>query len=86
MTTKAELLKVIKLQCQECMGSSVARNGELDGEAANLVIGCTAPDCSLFPFRSGKDPWPSKSKVEGGRKLGVQTNYTRKKVGQISTI
>jgi len=57
MTTKGELLKVVKLQCQECMGSTVARNGEYDQTAANLVEGCTAPECRLFPYRVGKDPW-----------------------------
>ena len=73
MTTKRELLKVIKLQCEECMGSMVARKGDLDGEAGNLVRGCTVPECSLHPFRSGRDPWPSQSKVETGRKLGIRT-------------
>ena len=60
MTTKAELLKMIKFQCQECMGSTVARKEELDGAAGNLVEGCTVKDCSLYPFRTGKDPWPTR--------------------------
>jgi len=60
MTTKAELLKVIRLQCEECMGSESARKGEFDQTARNLVVDCTAPKCSLFPFRLGKDPWPTR--------------------------
>lgn len=59
MTTKGELLKTIRFQCQECMcmGSEVARKREFDQAAANLVEGCTVPDCLLYPFRQGKDPW-----------------------------
>lgn len=86
MTTKAELLKVIKLQCQECMGSNVARNGESNVEASNLVIGCTAPDCSLFPFRSGKDPWKKRKGDSARFGKGKPSPPVGEKVGQISTV
>jgi hypothetical protein len=78
MTTKAELLKVVKLQCQECMGSVVARNREYDQGAANLVEGCSAPECSLYPFRSGKDPWP---KRKGRSDAFKKSNPVRSVVG-----
>ena len=68
MTTKAYLLKTMKLQCQECMGSEKARKGEDSQEAQFLVKDCTAPDCSLFPFRFGKDPHPNKNKSRAAKK------------------
>ena len=71
MTTKAELLKTMKLQCQECMGSEKARKGEDSQEAQFLVKDCTAPDCSLFPYRFGKDPYPSKARQKIGQNLGL---------------
>ena len=54
MTTKAELLKMIRRNCCACMGGS-----------AFLVEGCTCPDCEFFEFRDGKDPWPTR---KGNRK------------------
>jgi hypothetical protein len=40
--SKSVLWKAIKEQCIECMGGQ-----------QYLVAGCTAPKCSLYPFRSG---------------------------------
>lgn len=39
-----KLLKAIRKQCVNCMGNQ-----------AFLVPNCTAPNCSLFPYRMGKD-------------------------------
>lgn len=86
MTTKAGLLRVIKLQCQECMGSTRARDGDLDNGAALLVEGCTAPECPLFDYRNGADPRPSVSKVQRGRKLGAWNKQVVGQNAQISTI
>ena len=58
MTTKAELLKVIRLQCIECMGG-----------VQSEIPKCTSPDCSLFDFKSGKDPRPHPSKVKMGHTM-----------------
>ena len=60
MTTKAELLRTIVFQCQECMGSEKARNHEYSQEHQNIVRECTAPECVLFPYRHGKDPAPAR--------------------------
>jgi hypothetical protein len=38
-------LKAIRMQCLECLGSS------------NEVKICTTPNCSLFAFRFGKNPY-----------------------------
>ena len=56
MTTKAELLRVIRRQCKDCMAG-----------VESEIIKCTAPNCPLFDFRSGKDPRPSKKRVEMAR-------------------
>ena len=66
MTTKNQLLKTIRKQCIECMGFQ-EREVEI----------CTAPKCSLFPYRMGKDPSPNASMVERCRKnLGKRpTDY-----------
>jgi len=53
MTTKAELLKVIRRECLNCVGG-------YDGE----VLRCTSPNCELFPYRMGKDPNPNLVKSE----------------------
>jgi hypothetical protein len=84
MTTKTQLLRTIKLQCQECMGSTAARKGNLDGEAANLVKECSAPECCLFPYREGKDPRPIRR--ADNLKLGVRTSYLGGQTGEISKI
>ena len=49
MTTKSELLKVVRTKCLEC---SVHQPSE--------VRNCHLQDCSLWRFRFGKDPNPAK--------------------------
>jgi len=52
MTTKVELLRVIRKNCISCMGGY-----EIE------ITKCTAPDCPLFDYRMGKDPRPNPNKV-----------------------
>lgn len=59
MTTKAELLKRIRLNCQEYMGGPRACEGQL-GHKIEDIEGCTCPQCAFYPFRFGSDPAPSK--------------------------
>jgi hypothetical protein len=68
MTTKNQLLKVIRKQCVECMGGQV---GEIEK--------CTAPKCSLFSYRSGHDPEPNAGNVERGRKNCINLSREREK-------
>ena len=49
MTTKTEILKSIRAKCIDCCVGNVAE-----------VKLCTAKDCDLWPFRSGKDPNPAR--------------------------
>ena len=49
MTTKAELLKAIREKCLDCC---LGQPGE--------VRQCPKCDCPLHPFKSGKDPTPSR--------------------------
>ena len=57
MTTKGELLRTIRKNCIECMGNQ-----------PSLVEGCTAPNCELFEYRMGKDPYKHPGKVAAARK------------------
>lgn len=47
--TKGKIIKQIRTFCLSCMGNS-----------SDEVAGCTAPNCPLYDFRQGKDPFPSK--------------------------
>jgi len=49
MTTKGELLKMIRRNCISWMG-----------DQPSLIDGCTCPDCEFFEFRDGRDPRPKK--------------------------
>ena len=51
MTTKKQLLKVIRSQCLECMG----------GVTSEIDL-CTDLDCPLYTFRAGTDPKPSRKR------------------------
>lgn len=51
MTTKAEILKVIRLNCLDCVVGQVSIIEDWGGEKS----------CKLYPFRFGKDPAPAKS-------------------------
>ena len=68
MTTKAELLKVIRQQCSECFG---AKPNSWPVPNPSDIERCSSPACSLYPYRLGKDPSPSK-----GRK-GNASNFRK---------
>lgn len=63
MTTKTELLKIIRKHCLNCCSNSWLDVKECKG----------GPDakpysqCLLWPFRLGVDPKPSESRVEAGK-------------------
>jgi len=64
MTTKAELLRVIRRECKICMGGY-----------ENEITKCTSPDCPLFDFRSGKDPRPNPNKVKMGTERASKNGF-----------
>jgi hypothetical protein len=41
-------LKAIRKHCEECIGSILE------------IKNCTSPNCKLYPFRSGKNPFRKK--------------------------
>jgi hypothetical protein len=51
MTTKTDILRVIKIYCLECCGNDIKE-----------INNCIVNKCSLYPFRLGKDPNPGKNK------------------------
>jgi hypothetical protein len=66
MTTKAELIKRVRLGCSECMGGARANEGIWPIKNPSDVDGCTSPDCVWFDFRMGKDPAPNAGRVKRG--------------------
>ncbi len=56
MTTKATILRTIREHCLECLGGSWSE-----------VEKCSAPRCSLHPYRFGTDPTPNAAKAENMR-------------------
>ena len=56
MTTKAEILRMIRRNCIACMG-----------DQPSLVPDCTSRKCEFFDFRMGKDPCPNPNKQKAGR-------------------
>ena len=72
MTTKAQLLRVVRKQCLECMG----------GYESEIPI-CTSPNCSLFDYRMGKDPKPNPNKVKMGKVAGRNYGFKTATGGEI---
>ena len=64
MTTKGELLKIIRANCVSCMGGY-----EIE------VAKCSAPNCDLFHFRMGKDPWPNPRKSEMAKERAAKFGF-----------
>lgn len=63
-------LKAIRLFCFECMGMS--RTVKKPRAPVEDVNGCTDNSCPLFEWRFGKNPYPSKKRVEIGRRLAAK--------------
>ena len=80
MTTKAELLKRVRLNCVECMGGPrYSKNHAGNIQHAEDIDQCTAPECAFYPFRFGKDPKPPKSQVESGHRLAARNKHSGRK-------
>lgn len=60
MTTKAEILRLIRENCGECMGMTENDPSYLVADVEN----CTAPNCKFYDFRFGKDPYPNKRRSD----------------------
>ena len=67
-------IKVIKQFCSHCMGWQ-----------PSLVEGCTAPECPLFPWRRGKNPYrkPKTDKAIAQAKSQLVRLNLRKKHGSL---
>jgi hypothetical protein len=82
MTTKADLLKNVRIFCSECNGGP--RSGKRIWPVPNPsdIEACAIADCIWYPFRDAKDPKPSKVKQENMRKrvTGIKKRGRKKKV------
>jgi hypothetical protein len=67
MTTKTELLKIIRRQCVTCCGGSYAEVEACQGGKKTTEY----TTCHLHPFRFGTDPFAkvSEAKREQGKRL-----------------
>ncbi len=64
MTTKAELLERIRLNCSECLGGPLACEGTLPVPNPAEIEGCTCVECAFYPFRFGVDPKPNAKRTQ----------------------
>ena len=65
---KGKKLKVaVRLFCGECMGMS--RIEEKMEYPIEDIKACTDKMCPLFEWRLGKNPYPSKLRVEGAKRM-----------------
>ncbi|BBL64163.1 MULTISPECIES: hypothetical protein [Methanosarcina] len=75
MTTKTELLEVIRKRCLECCNGSYQ-------EVENCTSGPSAgpfSSCALWAYRLGKDPEPSETRKLAGEKF-AQRNKAKTSV------
>lgn len=61
-------LKAIRAFCIECMGGQVRE-----------VKDCTAPNCPLYPFRMGKNPYRTRELTDEERQVIVERLQNSKK-------
>ena len=60
---KKDVLNAVRAKCLDCcMGQ------------ANEVKLCTIADCSLYPFRFGKDPFVEKREMSEKQRLAIAEN------------
>lgn len=67
-TTKAALLKTIRLKCMDCTMSQ-PKEIEL----------CPCGDCPLWPFRFGKDPYKTPRQMTDAQQESLQKARAAKK-------
>ena len=63
--TKGKILKQIRAFCIDCMGGVLSE-----------IENCTSPKCSLFDFRRGKDPFPTRKGPKEPKKHGPGGQFT----------
>lgn len=82
MTTKTELLKIIRHQCVTCCGGSLSEvEACTGGKRTNEYT-----TCYLHPFRFGTDPLSevSDAKKEQGRNLALRRKLKRQLPGNVT--
>lgn len=84
--TKTGLLKLVRLNCCECMGGPRASEGIWPVSQMDDIAGCTSPQCAFYPYRFGKDPVKSQKRVEMGRRNVSRLRSGLKSSGLESTI
>jgi hypothetical protein len=66
-------VKAIREHCIECMGGrGIGQN------TSKLIEECGSPECALFEFRFGKNPYTKKRELSEEHKLALQTGRDAK--------
>ena len=71
-------LKAIRENCIECMG------GRDNEDYLKQIKDCGSPDCSLYDFRSGKNPFHTKQLTDEQRKVKADQLKTSVSIDKIS--
>ena len=71
-------LKAIREHCIECMG------GRDNEDYLKQIKDCGSPDCSLYDFRSGKNPFHTKQLTDEQRKVKADQLKTSVSIDKIS--
>jgi len=66
-------VKAIREHCIECMGGRGAGQNY-----SKLIKECGSPDCALFEFRFGKNPFVKRREMSAEHKLALQTGRKSK--------
>ena len=69
MANKADLLQLIRQNCQECMGGPRTHEDVWPVINPSDIAECMAQDCAWYPYRFGNDPVKNPQRVEAGKRL-----------------
>jgi hypothetical protein len=69
--SKTSLLKAVRSQCLECVCYS--------SEEVKL---CSSPNCSLYPYRFGKDPFRTKRVLTEEQKKVIADRFAKGKIAK----
>jgi hypothetical protein len=73
MATKAQLLRLMRQFCSECMGGPRMYKNVWPIPNPSDIEACASPKCEFYKYRHGKDPNPNPKKQAQGRKnLGLE--------------
>lgn len=73
MTTKRELLELIRKNCSECVGGPRACSETWPVRNPNDIAICSSTTCAFYMYRYAKDPFPNKIRQKQAKKAFGKT-------------